>query len=289
MAEITTIGVIGSGTMGGGIVQVCAQAGYRVVVYDVQDAFLQRAMESLRSTFGMLVGKGKLTAADSEATLERIVASTDLADLAPCQFVIEAAPESIELKRDLFGKLDALCDPATIFASNTSSLSITAIGAATSRPEQVVGMHFFNPAPLLKLVEVVAGQYTSAATIEATVALARKLGKTPVRVKDTPGFIVNRVARPFYGESLRLLGEQTADVATLDRIIEQEGGFRMGPFRLMDLIGIDINFAVTQSVFASYFGEARYRPHPIQQRMVEAGTVGRKTGRGFYDYREEDK
>lgn len=280
----STLGVVGSGTMGGGIAQVAAQRGFSVLLYDISDELVNRSITRLQDTLGKLAAKGKLTADEVSATMGRIRATANLEDLAAAQFVIEAAPENIPLKRDIFARLDAACPPQTILASNTSSLSITMLGGATKQPERVVGMHFFNPVPLMGLVEVIAGQYTSGDTVDATMTMAQQFGKTPVRCQDTPGFIVNRVARNFYGEALRILGEQGATVAQIDTLAEQEAGFRMGPFRLMDLIGIDINFAVTQSVYNAYFGEPRYRPHPIQQRMVESGAIGRKAGRGFYDY-----
>ena len=278
-----TIGVIGAGTMGAGIAQVAAQSGCRVVLYDIQPEFVERGLAGIRKGLQGRVDKGKLAAEEMTATLERIQPATDRTALAPAGWIIEAAPESLALKGELFGALDALCRPETILASNTSSLSITALGATTKRPERVVGMHFFNPAPVMALVEVIAGQRTDPAVTTATVALARTFGKTPVQARDTPGFIVNRVARPFYGEALRLLGEQLLPVEELDRLIRL-AGFRMGPFELMDLIGIDINFAVTESVYAAFFNEPRYRPHPIQRRMVDSGMIGRKAGQGFYQY-----
>ncbi|MCB9152733.1 MAG: hypothetical protein H6649_01600 [Caldilineae bacterium] len=199
--------------------------------------------------------------------------------------VIEAAPEKLDLKQSIFRQLDAAAPPATILASNTSSLSINALAGAIQRGDRFLGLHFFNPAHLMKLVEVIAGNDTSDATLATAQEFVQSLGKVGVRCKDTPAFIVNRVARPFYGEAFRLLGEGAADVETIDRLVESLG-FRMGPFRLIDLIGCDVNFAVTQSVYQAYFGEPRYRPHPIQQQMVESGRLGRKTGVGFYRYEE---
>ena len=285
--QSSTIGVVGSGTMGGGIAQIAAQRGFSVILYDISDEIVTRSVGRLQETLDKLAAKGKLSGDDVAATMGRIRTTATLEELAAADFIIEAAPEDITLKRDIFSRLDAACAPTTILASNTSSLSITILGGATRRPAQVVGMHFFNPVPLMGLVEVISGQYTAEETVDTTISLAQQLGKTAVRCSDTPGFIVNRVARNFYGEALRILGEQGATVAQIDQLAEQEAGFRMGPFRLMDLIGIDINFAVTQSVYAAYFGEPRYRPHPIQQRMVEAGAIGRKAGRGFYDYNSD--
>jgi 3-hydroxybutyryl-CoA dehydrogenase len=193
----------------------------------------------------------------------------------------------LELKRETFQRLDGICGPETLLATNTSSLSVTTIAAATKRPERVLGMHFFNPPPLMPLVEVIQGDRTSLTNVEKAMELVRQIGKTPVRAKDTPGFIVNRVARAFYNEALRILGEGDADVAVIDRIMKEAGDFPMGPFELMDLIGNDINFAVNESLYRSFFDDPRFRPSPIQQQMVLAGNLGRKTGRGFYTYGEK--
>jgi 3-hydroxybutyryl-CoA dehydrogenase len=277
------IGVIGAGTMGAGIAQVAAQSGYPVVLYDIQQDFVDRGLGGIRKALQGRVDKGKLTAEEMAATLGRIQPATARDALAPAAVIIEAAPESLALKSELFQALDKLCGPDTILASNTSSLSITALGTAAGRPERVVGMHFFNPAPVMALVEVIAGARTDPAVAASVTELAQAMGKTPVQARDTPGFIVNRVARPFYGEALRMLGEQLLPVDELDRLIRL-AGFRMGPFELMDLIGIDVNFAVTESVYSAFFAEPRYRPHPIQRRMVDAGMIGRKAGRGFYVY-----
>ncbi|MEK7249424.1 MAG: 3-hydroxyacyl-CoA dehydrogenase NAD-binding domain-containing protein, partial [Bacteroidota bacterium] len=242
------------------------------------------AMERIKLNLNRAVEKDRITAVEATETLARIKASDDFNELRSSDFVIEAALEDLNVKREIFRKLDAILSPAAILATNTSSLSVTSIASTTKRSDKVVGMHFFNPPPVMKLVEVVAGKQTAKETVEATVELARKMGKTPVVCKDTPGFIVNRVARPFYGEALRLLGEGVADVETIDRIVKLEGGFKMGPFELMDLIGIDVNYAVTKSVYEQFFHEPRFRPHPIQRQMVEAGTLGRKTKKGFYTY-----
>jgi 3-hydroxybutyryl-CoA dehydrogenase len=273
--------------MGAGIAQLCLQAGLQALLYDIDSAFLQKAQASIETGLKKAVEKKKLPAEKLDEAIANLSVHTALAALAQCDLIIEAVPENLALKIDLFSQLDALCKPDTLLASNTSSLSITALGGSTQRPGKVAGLHFFNPAPLMKLVEVVCGLRTTEATAEALTAFAKTLGKTPVTAKDTPGFIVNRVARPFYGEALKILGEAAGNpdmVRTIDTVMREAGTFKMGPFELMDLIGIDVNFAVTQSVWQAYFQLSRYRPHPIQQRMVSAGLLGRKTGEGFYPY-----
>ncbi|MBP2018073.1 3-hydroxybutyryl-CoA dehydrogenase [Symbiobacterium terraclitae] len=280
------IGVVGAGTMGTGIAQVAAQAKFDVLLYDVDPAALTRALRRVEADLERHVARGRLTREEAAEAVARITTTTALGDFARAEFVIEAAPEELELKRGLFERLDRLCRTEVVLATNTSSLSVTQIGALAGRPERVVGMHFFNPVPAMRLVEVVAGDASGEAALQAAEELARALGKEPVRVKDTPGFIVNRVARPYSGEALRLLGEQVATVAQIDRIARLACGFRMGPFELMDLVGLDINFAVHRSVFEQYFGEPRFRPHPLQERMVKAGRLGRKTGVGWYCYED---
>lgn len=281
------VAIVGAGAMGAGIAQVAATRGLSVTLYDAVPDALDRGMDRIRTALDRAVERGRLSDDERDTALDRLRAAARLDDLAAAPFVIEAVPEDLPLKRTAFGALADLCAPACILATNTSSLSITKIAAAASHPERVAGMHFFNPVPALKLVEVVAGHLTSEETVAAVTEMARRLGKTPVRAKDTPGFIVNRVARNFYGEPLRILDEGIP-VATVDRIMREAGDFKMGPFELMDLIGIDVNFAVTKSVYDAFFGEPRYRPHPIQERMVDAGTLGRKSGRGFYSYEGDD-
>jgi 3-hydroxybutyryl-CoA dehydrogenase len=284
---IKTIGVVGSGTMGGGIAQVAAQSGLTVHLYDVKSEMLEKATAQIDEILKKSVTKGKLSDSEANAIKARIITTTDLADFKDCDCVIEAAPEILDLKQKIFHDLEQIVRPDCILATNTSTLSVTSIGSQASHQERVVGMHFFNPPPLMPLIEVIGSSATSEAVIAATLDLARTMGKTPVRVKDTPGFIVNRVARPFYLEGLRLLGEGVADHATLDKLIKGGGKFRMGPFELMDLIGLDINYAASQSVYDAFFHEPRFRPSVLQQRMVESGRLGRKTGHGWYEY--EDK
>lgn len=279
------IGVIGSGAMGSGIAQVAAQAGYEVVVYDQQKAALERAENGLKSTLSKLVDKGKISAEDSSVILSRIAFRESLEALASSDLVIEAIVENIEVKKTVFRSLEAIVSECCILATNTSSLSVTAIAAACNKPERFIGIHFFNPAPLMPLVEIIPALQTSADLAATCSELMRAWGKVPVVCKDTPGFIVNRVARPYYSEALRIYDEGLADMATIDQAMRSIG-FRMGPFELMDMIGHDVNYTVTESVFTAMYFDPRYRPSITQKKLVEAGWLGKKSGRGFYSYAE---
>jgi 3-hydroxybutyryl-CoA dehydrogenase len=282
---IKTIAIVGSGTMGTGIAQAAALAHFDVLLNDASAEILKKAMERIKEELRKGVSRGQHTATEATEALSRIHPRKGFNDLGEADLVIEAAVEELDVKKEIFKKLDDIVAPAAILATNTSSLSVTAIASLTKTPESVVGMHFFNPATAMKLVEIVRGAQTSDETVKLASGVATKMRKTPVICRDTPGFIVNRIARPFYGEALRLLGDQVASVEEIDRIVRVEGGFKMGPFELMDLIGIDVNFAVTRSIFEQFFTEPRFRPHPIQRQMVEAGTLGRKTKQGFYTYK----
>jgi len=277
------IGVLGGGTMGAGIAQLAAEAGIEVAVHDPVAGAYERALERTAGFLARKVEKGQLSDPSRAAALARIMPAADVEALGAADLVIEAIPEDLDLKRDAFRRLDAAARAATILASNTSSLSIGAIAEATSRPDRVVGMHFFNPVPLMALVEVIAGSRTDPKVAEATMAAARRLGKTPVLAADTPGFIVNRVARPFYLEAMQIAGEGSATIEAIDAAARGIG-FRMGPFELVDTIGADVNLAVSESVYEAFGRDPRYQPHDMQRALVEAGRLGRKAGAGFYEY-----
>ncbi len=280
---LPSVFVVGAGIMGAGIAQVAAQAGHVVLLHDSREGAAAEARRKLGETLAGLVRKGRLAEGDAAAALERIRPAASLADAAGTGLVIEAIVENLEIKRGLFRELEAIVGDDCILASNTSSISITALANGLRRPGRFAGMHFFNPVPLMKLVEVVSGLQTDAAVAEAIFELAKAWGKVPVHARSTPGFIVNRIARPYYAETLALLHERAAEPAVLDACL-RAAGFRMGPCELMDLIGHDTNFAVTESVFQANFGDKRYQPSLVQREMVDGGLLGRKSGRGFYDY-----
>ena len=278
--------VIGAGTMGSGIAEVAAAAGHTVYLRDANDASVERGIGMIRASLDKRVAKGKLGPAERDAVLARVRAAAPNGAMGDVGLVIEVIYEDLEAKVAALAAIEPLLPPDAIIATNTSSLSVTALAGRLKRPERVVGMHFFNPATVLPLVEVVSGHATAPEVAKTITATALAWGKVPVNCRSTPGFIVNRVARPFYGEALRLLQEQAASPATLDAVMREAGGFRMGPCELMDLIGHDVNFAVTRSVYQAFFDDPRYKPSLVQKDLVDAGWLGRKSGRGFFDYRE---
>lgn len=280
------VGVLGAGTMGAGIAQVAAQNGHKVVLVDLNQGVLEKAKSGLIKVLDRLVEKEKLTAEKSTEIQGNFTYSTSVQDFTNCGIVIEAIVENLEVKHKVFAELESIVGPDCILASNTSSLSIASIGSALKKAGRVIGIHFFNPAPLMPLVEIIPAVQTSVETLEISKELIAKWKKVGVICKDTPGFIVNRVARPFYGEALRIYEEGIADFATIDWAMTTIGGFKMGPFTLMDYIGNDVNYAVTESVFASFYYDPRFKPSFTQKRHKEAGFYGRKTGRGYYNYAE---
>jgi 3-hydroxybutyryl-CoA dehydrogenase len=280
----SVIGVLGAGTMGAGIAQLAARSGARTLLHDPFPEALERGIEGAREGLRKEAAKGKLSEQDASAASERLQPVVDMSALAPCELVIEAAPERPELKRELYERLSEIVSEECVLATNTSSLLVTAIATGASNPRRVVGMHFFNPAPLMRLLEVVAGVESSPEALALAQATGEAMGKTVIVAKDGPGFIVNRCNRPFGLEALRLAQEQIADIETIDRICRMEGGFRMGPFELMDLVGVDTGLEISKSFYEQSFGEPRWRPSMIAARYVAAGLYGRKRGRGYYDY-----
>ena len=285
---VNVIGIVGAGAMGSGIAQIASQAGQDVVLFDLSQEALTSSSSKLQKVMNRLIEKGKVTSDEAIAIQERIVRTTMVTSLKDCDLIIEAVVEDLEVKKRVFKSIEEIASKEAIIASNTSSLSITSLASFCAHPDRVVGLHFFNPAPLMPLVEIIPALQTNRDLPKQLTDLMRKWGKSPVIAKDTPGFIVNRVARPFYGEALRILDEGIADVSTIDAAMRQSG-FRMGPFQLMDLIGHDVNYSVTESVFKSFYYDPRYMPSITQLKLVEAGWLGRKSGRGFYNYNEENE
>ena len=277
------IGVLGTGTMGAGIIQVLAQNGYEVVMRARRESSVEKGLATVKKNLDKMVAKGKMTEEDAAATFGRIQGSTDINIIADADLIIEAATEDLESKIALFNELDKLCKPETIIATNTSSLSITAIAAATGRADKIVGMHFFNPVPAMKLVEIIKGLNTSDETRDAVVELTKILGKTPVEVAEVPGFVVNRILIPMINEAVGILAEGAADVQGIDNAMKLGANHPMGPLELGDLIGLDVCLAIMDVLHTEY-GDDKYRAHHLLRKMVRAGKLGRKTGVGFYDY-----
>ena len=280
------IGVLGAGSMGAGIVQIAATQKHQTVLVDLNEEALNKAAANLKNILARMVEKDKIDQATADVIMGRITFSKNIADFKDCDMVIEAIVENLEVKKKVFAELESIVSPECILASNTSSLSIASIASACKKAERVIGIHFFNPAPLMPLVEIIPAVQTSEATTTTSRTLIDSWKKVTVLAKDTPGFIVNRVARPFYGEALKIYEEGGADFATIDWAMTEIGGFKMGPFTLMDYIGNDINYTVTETVFAAFYYDPRYKPSFTQKRHAEAGWFGRKTGRGYYNYAE---
>lgn len=287
-SSISSVGIIGAGTMGSGIAQVAATAGCLVKLFDTNQAALDKAEAGLEKILHRLIEKGRIDATEKNRIQGNITYVSALKELEDANLTIEAIIENLEIKKKVFQELESYVSDTTIIASNTSSLSIASIAASLKRPERCIGIHFFNPAPLMKLVEVIPAVQTSETVIDTCVAEITRWKKVVAVAKDTPGFIVNRVARPFYGEALRIYEEGIADFATIDREMKAIGGFRMGPFELMDFIGNDVNYTVTETVFNAFYQDPRYKPSFTQQRYSQAGYLGRKSGRGYYDYTNEN-
>ena len=285
-AAVERVGIVGAGTMGSGIAQIACLGGYKTRLHDPVPEALDAGVERMRAALAKGAERGRWSEAEAEAASGRLTPAPSLGDLAGCDLVVEAAPESLELKRELFAALAEACGPEAILATNTSSLPVTEIAAGVPHPERLVGMHFFNPPALMKLVEIVATADSSTAALDATTEVGRRMGRTPIRAKDSPGFIANRLARPFTLESLRMLADGVAGVETIDRVCRLGGGFKMGPFELIDLIGLDVNLSVARSFYAQGGEPERWRPSPLQERLVAEGRLGRKSNAGFYDYGE---
>ncbi len=280
------VGIIGAGTMGNGIAQIAATNGHKTYLFDVNKDNLDTAKAKLEKITARLVEKGRLEEPKRKEILDRIIYSTELKEAKDCGLIIEAIIENIDIKKTLFSQLDKIVGTDCILASNTSSLSIASIAGALDKSERFLGIHYFNPAPLMPLVEIIPSFITDSEITAKAKSITDSWGKTTVIAKDTPGFIVNRVARPFYGEAMRIAEEQIADIPTIDAAMKEIGGFRMGPFELTDFIGHDVNYKVTESVWESFYYDQRFKPSLLQKRLVEAGFLGLKSNRGFYDYRE---
>jgi 3-hydroxybutyryl-CoA dehydrogenase len=280
---IRKVGVLGAGLMGSGIAEVCAKAGYETVVREVDEGLVKKGLSPIEGSLGKAVEKGKLAAADRDAAWKRVSSTTRLEDLAGCDLILEAIVENLEVKKQTFGALDKLCGPGAIFCSNTSSLTITELSVATQRPDRFAGLHFFNPVPVMKLVEVVRTIATSEETVAAVFEFAKSLGKEPIRTGDNSGFVVNRLLVPYLLDAVRALEEGVATREDIDKGMELGCGHPMGPLRLLDFVGLDTTYAIAEIMYAEY-REKRFAPPPLLKRMVLAGRYGKKSGRGFYEY-----
>jgi 3-hydroxybutyryl-CoA dehydrogenase len=284
--SVARVGVVGAGTMGRGIAQIAALGGYETILYDPLPGVAESSATALREVLDKGAARGRWSEGEAEAAAQRVQPAEDAGQLAGCELAIEAAPEKLELKRSIFTQLAEILGPEAALASNTSSLRVSEIAEGVPHPERVVGMHFFNPPPLMKLVEIVATELSSEAALAAATEVGERMGRAPIRAKDSPGFVANRLARPFSLESLRILADGVADAVRIDRIVRLGGGFRMGPFELLDLIGLDVNLEIARSFFAQSGEVERWRPSPIQEQLVAEGRFGRKSGRGYHDYGE---